>query len=74
VVIDDAHLLDDDEIEQLVDRVADPASTIVVATEPLVHRSALRALATTIERENPIVSFGIAIAAGYLLSRLLSSR
>src|SRR6478752_2164183 len=26
VVIDDAHLLDDDEFDQLVDRVADPAS------------------------------------------------
>ena len=58
VVIDDAHLLDDDEIEQLVDRVADPASTIVVSTEPLVHRSALRALTTAIERENPVVSLG----------------
>ncbi len=44
VVIDDAHLLDDGELDQLVDRVADPASTIVVATEPLAHRPALRAL------------------------------
>ncbi len=44
VVIDDAHLLDDAELEQLVDRVADPASTVVVATEPLAHRPALRAL------------------------------
>ena len=58
VVIDDAHLLDDDELDQLVDRVADPASTIVVATEPLAHRPALRALATAIERENPVVSLG----------------
>jgi DNA-binding CsgD family transcriptional regulator len=58
VVIDDAHLLDDDELEQLVDRVADPASTVVVATEPLAHRPALRALATAIERENPVVSIG----------------
>ena len=58
VVIDDAHLLDDSELEQLVDRVADPASTVVVATEPLVYRPALRALATAIERENPVVSIG----------------
>lgn len=58
VVIDDAHLLDDGELAQLVDLVADPASTVVVATEPLVHRPALRALATTIERENPAVSVG----------------
>jgi DNA-binding CsgD family transcriptional regulator len=58
VVIDDAHLLDDGELEQLVDRVADPASTVVVATEPLAHRPALRVLATAIERENPVVSIG----------------
>jgi DNA-binding CsgD family transcriptional regulator len=58
VVIDDAHLLDDSELEQLVDRVADPTSTVVVATEPLAHRPALRALSTAIERENPIVSIG----------------
>jgi DNA-binding CsgD family transcriptional regulator len=58
VVIDDAHLLDDDELEQLVDRAADPASTIIVATEPLAHRPALRTLATAIERENPVVSLG----------------
>ena len=58
VVIDDAHLLDDGELEQLVDRVADPASTVVVATEPLAHRPALRALSTAIERENPVVSIG----------------
>lgn len=58
IVIDDAHLLDDLELEQLVDRVADPASTVVVATEPLAHRPALRALATAIERENPVVTIG----------------
>ena len=58
VVIDDAHLLDDAELDQLVDRVADPASTIVVATEPLAHHPALRSLATAIERENPVVSLG----------------
>jgi DNA-binding CsgD family transcriptional regulator len=58
VVIDDAHLLDDDELDQLMDRVTDPASTVVVAAEPLAHRPSLRALATAIERENPIVSLG----------------
>lgn len=63
VVIDDAHLLDDAELEQLVDRVADPASTVVVATEPLAYRPALRALATAIERENPVVSIG-ALSSG----------
>jgi DNA-binding CsgD family transcriptional regulator len=58
VVIDDAHLLDDAELGQLCERVADPASTVVVATEPLAHHPALRALATTMERESPVVSLG----------------
>src|ERR1044072_2904278 len=45
VVIDDAHLLDDDELSLLADKVADSAATVVVVTEPLAHRPALRALA-----------------------------
>ncbi len=56
VVIDDAHLLGDDELGRLLERVGDPGSIVVVATEPLVHRAALRALATAIERENPAVA------------------
>ena len=63
VVIDDAQLLDDDELGQLIERVADPASTVVVAAEPLAHQPSLRALATAIERENPVVSLG-ALSAG----------
>ena len=55
VVIDDAHLLGDDELRALTDRVLDPASTVVVATEPREHRPALRALMTAIERERPRV-------------------
>jgi DNA-binding CsgD family transcriptional regulator len=58
VVIDDAQLLDDNELGQLVEQVADPTSTIVVAAEPLAHHPSLRALATAIERENPVVSLG----------------
>ena len=58
VVIDDAHLLDDAELGRLGERVADPASTVVVAAEPLAHHPALRSLATAIERENPVVSLG----------------
>ena len=56
VVIDDAHLLDDAELGRLGELVADPASTVVVAAEPLAHHPALRSLATAIERENPVVS------------------
>ncbi len=58
IVIDDVHLLDDEELGHLVDRVTDTGTTVVVAAEPLAHRPALRALATAVERENPVVSLG----------------
>jgi DNA-binding CsgD family transcriptional regulator len=58
VVIDDAHLLDDDELDVLCQQVTDPSSTVVVTTQPLAHRPALRSLATAMERENPVVSLG----------------
>src|SRR5881392_2217957 len=51
-VIDDGHLLDDAELGRLGEMVADRASTVVIAAEPLAHRPALRSLATAIEREN----------------------
>jgi DNA-binding CsgD family transcriptional regulator len=74
VVIDDAHLLGDDELDQLLERVADPASTVIVAAEPLAHRGSFRALTTAIERENPVVSLGpmsppdVARVAGEILN------
>ena len=34
------------------------ASTVVVAAEPLIQRQALRALATVLERENPVITLG----------------
>ncbi|RAV18111.1 LuxR family transcriptional regulator [Mycolicibacterium sp. GF69] len=58
IVVDDAHLLTDDDLDRLSDRVADPASTVVVGAEPLAHRPALRALVTAVERENAIVALG----------------
>ncbi len=58
VVIDDAHLLDDAELGRLGELVANPASTVVVAAQPLVHHAGLRSLVVTIERENPVVSLG----------------
>ena len=61
-MIDDAHLLADEELEQLAERVSDPGATVVVAAEPLSQRQALRALATALERENPVISLG-ALAA-----------
>lgn len=58
VVVDDVQLLDDDELGALARRVADSTSTLVVAMEPQVHRAALRALTTALERENPVVALG----------------
>ncbi|OCB11148.1 helix-turn-helix transcriptional regulator [Mycolicibacterium porcinum] len=57
-VIDDAHLLDDSEIDRLAEKVADSAATVVVASEPLTHRLPLATLATALERENPAVRLG----------------
>ncbi|MCV7278285.1 LuxR family transcriptional regulator [Mycolicibacterium flavescens] len=70
VVVDDAHLLDDAELDALADRVDDPAATVVVATEPVVHRPALRALTLTLQREHPAVDLG-PLAPGDV-ARLLS--
>src|SRR3954466_533293 len=58
IVIDDAHLLTDAELEQLVERVSDPVATVVVAAEPLIQRQALRTLATALQRENPVITLG----------------
>src|ERR1700752_2515178 len=58
IVIDDAHLLDDAELGRLGELVSDPASTVVIAAEPLAHHPTLRSLAIAIERENPVVSLG----------------
>jgi DNA-binding CsgD family transcriptional regulator len=63
VVIDDVQLLDDAELGRLGERAGDPAATVVVAAEPLAHHPALRSLATSIERENPVVSLGALTAA-----------
>ncbi|WP_422742724.1 isoniazid response ATPase/transcriptional regulator IniR [Mycobacterium sp. WMMD1722] len=73
VVVDDAHLLAADELAQLTDLATDPAATVVIATEPLVHHRPLRALSTALERENPPVALGpsppteVARAAAILL-------
>ena len=58
VVIDDAHLLSASELEQLVEMVGDPATTVVLAAEPLSHQPALTALRTAIAREAPVVALG----------------
>jgi DNA-binding CsgD family transcriptional regulator len=58
VVIDDAHFLGDHELAAVTERVAIPGSTVVVATEAVAHRAALRTLATALQRENPVVALG----------------
>ncbi|CAM4465094.1 Spore germination protein GerE [Mycobacterium basiliense] len=58
LVIDDAHLLADAELRRLIERVADPQATVVVATEIHEQRSALRDLMTAIERNRPRISLG----------------
>ncbi|UXA18484.1 isoniazid response ATPase/transcriptional regulator IniR [Mycobacterium sp. SMC-4] len=58
IVVDDADLLDDTELAQLGHLAADPAVTLVVATQPLAHHGALRALTVALERENPAVALG----------------
>lgn len=57
-VVDDAHLLDDADLDRLAELVADPAATVVVAAQPLAHFPALRRLVTALERENPAVALG----------------
>ncbi|TRW77879.1 LuxR family transcriptional regulator [Mycolicibacterium sp. 018/SC-01/001] len=58
VVIDDADLLDDHELDQVTDLVADSAATVVIGVQPLAHRPALRRLCTALERENRAVTLG----------------
>lgn len=53
IVVDDAHLLDDEALHQLTAVVLDRSGTVVVAAEPLTHRPALRALLTAMQRERP---------------------
>jgi hypothetical protein len=57
-VVDDAHLLGDDELAGFAEHITDPAATVVVATAPLAHRPPLRALVTALQRESPEVTLG----------------
>jgi DNA-binding CsgD family transcriptional regulator len=63
VVIDDAHLLGESDLLELVDLVGDPAATVVIAAEPVVHQTALAALSTALARQTPVVSLGPLTAA-----------
>jgi DNA-binding CsgD family transcriptional regulator len=65
LVVDDAHLLTDAELQALAKRASDPATTVIIATEPYQHHGPLRALTVAMERENPAVLLG-ALPAGEL--------
>ncbi|MGD1255323.1 isoniazid response ATPase/transcriptional regulator IniR [Mycobacterium seoulense] len=67
VVIDDAQLLPDAELLALVERIADPAATIVVAAEPCEQHTTLRTLATALERERPRLALGPRPVADHFL-------
>ncbi|MGE2733491.1 isoniazid response ATPase/transcriptional regulator IniR [Mycolicibacterium vaccae] len=58
VVVDDAHLLGDADLEALAVRAADPAATVIVSALPLAHHRLLRAVTVTLEREQPPVALG----------------
>lgn len=58
IVIDDAHLLDEPDLDKLTELATDPAATVVIAAQPLAHYPALRRLATALERENPAIVLG----------------
>ena len=63
LIVDDAHLLADDELALLCERAAEPGRTVVVAAEPLAHHGPLRALTLALTRENPAVTLGARAAA-----------
>lgn len=63
LIVDDAHLLADDELALLCERAAEPGRTVVVAAEPLAHHGALRALTLALTRENPAVTLGARVSA-----------
>ena len=64
LVVDNAHLLTEAELLGLIERVADPHATVVVAAEPQEH---LGELIVAIERDRPRISLGPLPVAEHLL-------
>lgn len=58
VVVDDAHLLDGDDVRRLTELATAPSSTVIVAAQPRDHDEDLQALMTAIERERPRITLG----------------
>ena len=66
VLVDDAHLLDDDALAVLAERVDDPAAGIVVACRPWPQSEGLRSLARRLEASHPAIVLGHLTAADML--------
>uniref|UniRef100_UPI0028D4DEEE ATP-binding protein n=1 Tax=uncultured Microbacterium sp. TaxID=191216 RepID=UPI0028D4DEEE len=58
VVVDDAHLLDDDTLSALAERLRTGSATVLLATRPDPDSPALRALIDDIERHQPPMLLG----------------
>ncbi|WP_179466498.1 isoniazid response ATPase/transcriptional regulator IniR [Mycolicibacterium vinylchloridicum] len=70
VVVDDAHLLTDNELRLLTELAGEPSSTVVVAVQPRDHNEDLQALITTIERQQPRIT--LAPMSSGELSRMMT--
>lgn len=69
VVIDDAHVLSDDELRRLADIADHSDRPVVVAAQPRHHRRGLAALAAALEREHPRITLS-PLTAGEALRAL----
>lgn len=58
LIVDDAHLLDPDQIDALLERVADPEAALVVAVRPWTQSSPVHPLAQELERSQPAIVLG----------------
>ncbi len=56
VVIDDAHLLGDDELHRLAEIADESDRTVVVATQPRDHKPGIAGLTAILEREHPRIT------------------
>lgn len=58
LVIDDAHLLDAEQVAALIERAADPDAALVLAVRPWRHGSCVEAIAHELERSQPAIVLG----------------
>ncbi|WP_194420291.1 LuxR C-terminal-related transcriptional regulator [Microbacterium abyssi] len=58
LIIDDAHLLDEEQLAQVMARAADPSAALIVAARPWPSPEALRAIARMLEHAFPAIVLG----------------